>query len=109
AGARPSPRKQNLKVRVAMSKTFRTLAAGAALALVAVAAAAADKYPFDPVSLVVPYPAGGVGDTTGRIFSDAMGKPLGTHVLVENVGGAAGAIGAAKVLNAKADGSIFFQ
>lgn len=87
----------------------RRLVAAAALALVSVASLAAGKYPADPVSLVVPYPAGGVGDTTGRIFARAIGQTLGSSVIVENIGGAAGAIGAAKVLNARADGATVFQ
>src|SRR5690606_14064889 len=68
-----------------------------------------EKYPFDPVSLVVPYPAGGVGDTTGRIFAESIGKALGANVIVQNIGGASGSIGANKVLNSPADGAMFFQ
>lgn len=62
-----------------------------------------------PVSLVVPYPAGGASDITARIFSDPIGKELGVPVVVENIGGATGAIAVQKMLNAPADGRIVYQ
>ena len=72
-------------------------------------AAAAQTYPAKPVSLMVPYPAGGPSDAIGRIFSTPLGKELGQTVLVENLGGASGAIAAQKVLAAPADGYYIFQ
>lgn len=71
--------------------------------------AAAQAYPAKPVSLMVPYPAGGPSDAIGRIFSTPLGKELGQTVLVENLGGASGAIAAQKVLAAPADGYYIFQ
>lgn len=77
--------------------------------LLLAAGAAAQAYPAKPVSLMVPYPAGGPSDAIGRIFSTPLGKELGQTVLVENLGGASGAIAAQKVLAAPADGYYIFQ
>lgn len=62
-------------------------------------------YPtLKPVSLVVPYPAGGASDVSARIFSEPIGRALGQQVLVENVAGGTGVLGAKRVLNSPADG-----
>ena len=73
------------------------------------AGAMAQAYPSRPVSLMVPYPAGGPSDAIGRIFSTPLSKELGQPVLVENLGGASGSIAAQKVLTAHADGYYIFQ
>ncbi len=75
----------------------------AAAAAVAPAAHAAD-YPDHPISLVVGYPAGGSVDLTARLFGEELAKRLGQSVVVENVGGAGGTIGAQRVARAPADG-----
>ena len=80
----------------------------AALGL-AFSAAAADPYPAKPVNLMVPYPAGGSSDVIARVIHTPLSRLLGQPVLVENLGGAGGAIGAQKVLNAPADGYYVFQ
>ena len=72
-------------------------------------ALAQDAFPSKPVSIVVPYPAGGLSDVIARKVNVAMGKALGQAVIVENVGGAGGSIGAQKVINAAADGYMVFQ
>ena len=69
----------------------------------------AQSYPAKPVSLMVPYPAGGPSDATARIFATPLGKELGQQVLVENLGGVSGAMAAQKVLAAPADGYYIFQ
>src|SRR5262249_27172777 len=69
-----------------------------------VAIAAAQTYPSRPVTMVVPYPPGGPTDTLARIFADRMKVSLGQPVIVENVGGAAGSIGVARVVRAAPDG-----
>ena len=78
------------------------------MALAGLAAAAAlaqtDSYPSKPITIVVGYPPGGSTDLTGRVVAAELAKSLGTSVVVENVGGAGGAIGAQKVLNAAPDG-----
>ena len=80
------------------------------LCLVAVASVAmAQSYPSKPVSLVVPYPAGGVSDVIARIVSPALSKKLGEAVIVENIGGASGGIAAQKVLNSPSDGYLVMQ
>ena len=56
------------------------------------------------ITLVVGYPAGGSVDLVARIISEPLGKRLGTQMIVENVGGAGGTIGAQKVVNAAPDG-----
>lgn len=57
-----------------------------------------------PVTLVVGYPAGGSVDLVARIVAEPLSKRLGTPVVVENVGGAGGTLGAQKVVNAAPDG-----
>lgn len=62
------------------------------------------SYPDKPITLVVPYPAGAAVDRIGRSVALELGKRLGKSVVVENVGGASGTIGAKKVQRAAADG-----
>ncbi|GEQ77589.1 ABC transporter substrate-binding protein [Comamonas testosteroni] len=65
---------------------------------------AQDDYPNKPITLVVPFVAGGTTDILGRIVADGLGKRLGRPVIVDNRGGAGGNIGAAFVAKAKPDG-----
>src|SRR5262245_40826293 len=74
--------------------------AGASL----VSAADAQEWPTRPVTLVVPYAAGGPVDTVGRIMAARLSELLGQQVIVENVGGAGGMTGAARVAKASPDG-----
>lgn len=73
------------------------------------ASAQADAYPSKPVTLLVPYPAGGLSDVIARTVNNTLSKNLGQTVIVDNLGGASGSIAAQKVLNAPADGQIIFQ
>ena len=77
-----------------------------ALALAATVglAAAQDAYPSKPVTMIVPFPPGGVADTVGRPVAEAMARHLNQSVVVVNRGGAGGAIGMAAVAKAPADG-----
>jgi len=68
------------------------------------AAADAQVYPSRPITMVVPYSAGGPTDTIARIMAERMRVPLGQTIIVENVTGAAGTIGVGKVARAAADG-----
>ena len=77
--------------------------------LLGTGAALAQSWPSKPVNLMVPYPAGGPSDAIARIFFNPLGKELGQQVLVENLGGVSGALGAQKVLAAPADGYFIFQ
>lgn len=72
-------------------------------------AAAADPFPVKPVTMMVPYPAGGLSDVIARVVNTPLATRLGKPVVVENLGGASGAIGAQKVLGAPADGYYLFQ
>ncbi len=75
------------------------------LALLAASAAhAQDKYPSKPITVIVGYPAGGSTDLNGRILAPELAKRLGVPVVIENIGGAGGALGAQKVVNAAPDG-----
>ena len=84
-------------------------AAWTAAALVAAAPQAlAQAYPAKPITLIVGYPPGGSTDLTGRTLGDALSKQLGVPVVIDNVGGAGGAIGAQKAANAAPDGYTLF-
>jgi tripartite-type tricarboxylate transporter receptor subunit TctC len=66
--------------------------------------ASAQSFPTRPITVVVPFSAGGPTDTVTRLISESMSKDLGQQVVVENVGGAGGTLGAARVAKAAADG-----
>jgi tripartite-type tricarboxylate transporter receptor subunit TctC len=80
---------------------FKKSFAGVALAVASMAAAA---FPTKPVTIVVPYAAGGSTDVLARVLAEAMTRDLGQQVIVENVGGAGGTIGTSKVVRASNDG-----
>lgn len=87
--------------------TRRTLMALGATALASMALglpANAQQYPDRTVTLVVPFAAGGSTDVVARIIAQKMGDILGQQVIVENVGGAGGSLGADKVARAEPDG-----
>jgi tripartite-type tricarboxylate transporter receptor subunit TctC len=67
-------------------------------------AAAQENYPAHPITLVVPFPPGGVADIVGRPFADALSRELKTPVVIENKPGAGGGIGMGMVAKAKPDG-----
>ena len=76
------------------------LLAAAGLALGATGTARAQAYPAKPVTAVVPFTAGGPTDRVARALGEAMRKPLGQQVIVDNSGGAGGTIGVSKVAHA---------
>src|SRR5688500_12344995 len=82
--------------------TIRVL--GAWLFLLLAANASAQQYPNRNISMIVPYAAGGPTDTVARVTAQAMGKPLGQTVIVENRPSAGGILGPEQVKNAKPDG-----
>ncbi len=86
---------------------FGTLTAALLLAAAPVAWSQA-AYPSKPINLIVGYPAGGSTDLTGRTLGDALAKQLGVPVVIENVGGAGGTIGAQKAVSAAPDGYTLF-
>ena len=83
--------------------TLKACAAGAVLALGA-GSAMANNWPDKPITLVVPYTAGGSVDLIGRIYAERLAKVLGVSVISENRDGAGGSIGSQRVARAKADG-----
>ena len=81
------------------------LRGGAGLALAAIAGPAYAQFPGgSPISLVMPYPPGGLGDYLARLVAKKLAEQLGVSVVVENKPGANGAIGAAVVAKARPDG-----
>jgi len=86
-----------------MKKILASIAGAASLALLAGSAMAQD-YPSRSITIVVPFSAGGPTDTVTRLVAESMSKDLGQQVLVENVGGAGGTLGAKRVADAEADG-----
>ena len=71
--------------------------------------AAQPAWPSRPITLVVPYSAGGSLDATTRLLASKLAERIGQQVLVENVTGAGGALGFAKVMQAASDGSTFLM
>ncbi|WP_374372413.1 tripartite tricarboxylate transporter substrate-binding protein [Dongia sp.] len=81
----------------------RMLAAAFAMALLPFAAEA-QSYPDHTITVVVPFAAGGPTDTVARLVAESMSRELGQQVIVENVGGAGGTLGAGRVAKAEPDG-----
>ncbi len=86
-----------------------TLAVGALASVMFANTAQAQTFPVKPVTLMVPYPAGGLSDVIARRVNPLLSKSLGQPVLVDNLGGASGSIAAQKVLTLPSDGYMVFQ
>jgi tripartite-type tricarboxylate transporter receptor subunit TctC len=76
--------------------------------LAAAASAQAQEYPSKVITLVVPFSAGGPTDTVARLIAQPMSQKLGQTIIVENVGGAGGTLGAGRVARAEGDGYTIF-
>ncbi|PUE50270.1 Tat pathway signal protein [Limnohabitans sp. 2KL-1] len=85
-------------IQLALSATLGAWLACASLG------AMAQAYPSKPITMVVPFPPGGVADTVGRPVAEAMSRHLKQSIVVENKGGAGGGIGMAQVAKSKGDG-----
>ncbi|HYE52522.1 MAG TPA: tripartite tricarboxylate transporter substrate binding protein BugD [Azospirillaceae bacterium] len=83
---------------------FTSVAFAALAAVAAWSGASAQDYPTRPITMVVPFAAGGPTDTVARLVAQNMSQSLGQQVIVENVGGAGGTLGAARVAGAEPDG-----
>src|SRR5690348_438120 len=89
-----------MRYRIAPATAFF---GGLALAA-ATSVAAQSAYPAKPVRAVVPWPPGGASDVVGRIVGQKLGEQLGQQVVIDNRGGANGAIGTAQAAKAAPDG-----
>jgi tripartite-type tricarboxylate transporter receptor subunit TctC len=90
--------------RLSITTSLKSLALVAAAAFSFGSAVAQDAYPSRAITMVVPFPPGGVADTVGRPIADAMSRALKQSVVVENRAGAGGGIGFSHVAKAKPDG-----
>src|SRR6195952_4341681 len=82
---------------------WKRFAAAAGVALMSTVAAAED-YPSRPITLVVPYSAGGGNDVMARIVAEKMSRSLGQQIVIENKGGAGGSIATRQVAKSAPDG-----
>jgi tripartite-type tricarboxylate transporter receptor subunit TctC len=89
--------------RCAMRKRS-LIAAIFSLAFVGIGSASAQDYPSRPITIIVPFAAGGPTDTVARILAEPMRAAFDQSVIIENVAGAAGAIGTGRVAHAASDG-----
>lgn len=80
------------------------VAAAMAAAAAPASTSAQDKYPERPITVIVPFAAGGPTDVVARLVGDHMSRTLGVQLVVENVGGAGGSTGMTRVAQAKPDG-----
>ncbi|HVI64261.1 MAG TPA: tripartite tricarboxylate transporter substrate-binding protein, partial [Bradyrhizobium sp.] len=85
-------------------RKFLHLAAGAAALPAVSRAARAQAYPSRPITMMVPFPPGGLTDVVGRLIAEGMRTALGQTIIIENVGGATGSIGTGRVARAAPDG-----
>ena len=85
-------------------RTVLALTASGAALVAASPIAQAEDYPLRPITLVVPYAAGGPADTVGRVLAEQMRASLGQPIVIENVGGANGSIAVSRVARAAPDG-----
>jgi len=83
---------------------MRVIVAAAIASAAAIAQAQAQSWPTRPVTVIVPFAAGGPVDTVARILGARMGETLGQQIIIENVGGAGGMNGAARVVKSAPDG-----
>ena len=85
-------------------RNFLRFAAGIAALPARPRVALAQSYPSRPITMIVPFPAGGAVDVIGRIMAERMRGPLGQPVIIENIGGADGSIGVGRTARAQPDG-----
>jgi tripartite-type tricarboxylate transporter receptor subunit TctC len=90
--------------QIALSRYARFAAVFLILAGLSLKVSAAENYPARPITIVVPFAAGGPTDTLARLLAGPMSRALGVNVLVEDVTGAAGTVGVGRVAHATPDG-----
>jgi tripartite-type tricarboxylate transporter receptor subunit TctC len=91
-------------MKLPQRRQFLHLATGAAALPAASRIARAQAYPTRPITIVVPFPAGGALDVFGRILAERMRVSLAQTVIIENVAGASGSLGAGRIARAAPDG-----
>src|SRR5271169_335702 len=87
-----------------LRRQFLRLTAGATLLPAVPRLARAQSYPSRPITMIVPFPAGGATDVIARIMAERMRESLGQPIIVENIGGADGSIGVGRAARARPDG-----
>lgn len=85
-------------------RKWLTMMVAALFSLASAGLAAAQTYPARPMTMIVPFPAGGATDTLARFLSEQMRGLLGQPIVIENVAGAAGSIGVGRAVRSAADG-----
>ena len=85
-------------------RQFLRLVAGAATLCIVSSVAWAQPYPSRPITMIVPFPAGGATDVIARIVAEPMSRTLGQPVVIENIGGAGGTTGSVRTMRANPDG-----
>src|SRR5271169_4809596 len=94
AQRRNDPHHDSLRATMKFQRRqFLHLAAGAATLPAVSGIARAQSYPSRPVTMIVPFPAGGGADVIARVMAERMRDPLGQPIIIENIGGADGSIG----------------
>ena len=83
---------------------MRIAAAVIAIILAFAGSASAQQWPTRPVTMVIPFAAGGPTDVLGRIVGERLGQILGQQIVIENAGGAGGQTGSKRVADATPDG-----
>jgi tripartite-type tricarboxylate transporter receptor subunit TctC len=90
-----------------MSQVLRSVVGACGIVLAFTSMALAQGYPARPMTMIIPFAAGGPTDVLGRIMAQRMSEILGQQIVVENVGGAGGMTGSKRVADAAADGYAF--
>jgi tripartite-type tricarboxylate transporter receptor subunit TctC len=85
-------------------RTFLQYAGAVAAAPAFSRVATAQTYPTRPITMILPFPAGGIIDAEGRLLAERMRKSLGQPIIIENVSGASGSIGVGRAARARPDG-----
>jgi tripartite-type tricarboxylate transporter receptor subunit TctC len=91
-------------MKIPHRRQFLHLAAGASALPTVSRLARAQAYPTRPITMIVPFPAGGPADLIGRVVAERMKSTLGQTIIIENVGGADGNTGTGRVARARPDG-----
>jgi tripartite-type tricarboxylate transporter receptor subunit TctC len=90
-----------------MSRVLTTIAGTCGILLVSTSVTLAQIYPARPMTMIIPFAAGGPTDVLGRVMAQRMSEILGQQIVVENVGGAGGMTGSKRVADAAPDGYSF--